>query len=223
MESNKIVDLCTRASVGLLLISGLLSLFEIGPVIEPLYQYIPAKVHILFMCSVLGTSSSILVVYLIYSILNDKLKHIYKIGLFLLIMTLISNLFLGANVIFITALVFALIMVIINVISENHEIDNSKYKTSNRVMKSKDNLTNSKVKDLNFSRISLPKLSLPKLNLSKINLPKLSLPKINLLKLELPKINLPKLSLFNKNKTSVPQSYKRYNVVRNRSPRRYHS
>lgn len=213
MESNKTIDLCTKISVGLLLISGLLSLFEIGPVIEPLYKYIPAKVHILFMCYVLSTSSSIFVVYLIYSILNDKLKHIYKAGLFLLIMTLISNLFLGANVIFIITLVFALIMVIVNIISENLGIDNSKHKISNRVVKSKDNLTINKIKDLNLSKVDLSKLSLPKLNLSKVSL----------LKLKLPKINLPKLSLFNNNKTSAPQSYKRYNVVRNRSPRRYHS
>ena len=199
MESNKTIDLCTKISVGLLLIAGLLSLFEIGPVIEPLYQYIPARVHILFVCYVLSTISSIFAVYLIYSILNDKLKHIYIMGLFLLIITLVSNLFLGANVIFLITVIFALIMVTINVISENNEIYNFKNKTFKRVEKSKYLLIINKIKGLNF----------PKINLSKLNLPKLKLSKLN---------------LFNKNNTiSEPQSYKRYSVVRNRNFRRYHS
>lgn len=161
MESKKTIDLCTKVSIGLLLIAGFLSLFDIGPSMQPLYQYIPAKVHILFVCSILGTSSSILVVYLIYMMLNDKTKHIYKTGLLLLIMTSISNLFLGANIIFIVASVITLIMLSINVASEGFNF----------------NLSKIKIPNINLSKLTLPKFNLPKINLSKINFPKINLSK----------------------------------------------
>ena len=131
MESKKIINLCTKISIGLLLIAGLLSLFNIGPSLNPLYQYIPAKVHILFISFVLGTTSSILIVFLIYMILNNKMKNIYETGLILLIMTSISNLFLGSNIIFLIASIIVFIMLSINIFYKGIKIDISKIKVLN--------------------------------------------------------------------------------------------
>lgn len=98
----------------LVFLTGILSIFNIGPNIEPLYTYVSANKISFFIGIALLSSSSVMGCYLIFSILNDKLNSFYKKGIILLIITIISRVFLGGNLLFITASILSVIILVFN-------------------------------------------------------------------------------------------------------------
>lgn len=114
MKTKKDIENLTKMSIGLLVLTGILSFFNIGPNTQPLYMYISLK-KISFIAGVfLLSTSSIMGCYLIFSILNNKLDSFYKNGVILLLITLISNAILGGNLLFIIGCIFNIITLVLN-------------------------------------------------------------------------------------------------------------
>ena len=114
MKIKNNIESLTKMSIGLLVLTGILSFFNIGPNTQPLYMYISLK-KISFIAGVfLLSTSSIMGCYLIFSILNNKLDSFYKNGVILLLITLISNAILGGNLLFIIGCIFNIIILVLN-------------------------------------------------------------------------------------------------------------
>ena len=114
MKTKNNIESLTKMSIGLLVLTGILSFFNIGPNTQPLYMYISLK-KISFIAGVfLLSTSSIMGCYLIFSILNNKLDSFYKNGVILLLITLISNAILGRNLLFIIGCIFNIITLVLN-------------------------------------------------------------------------------------------------------------
>ena len=121
MKTKNNIESLTKMSISLLVLTGILSFFNIGPNTQPLYMYISLK-KISFIVGVfLLSTSSIMGCYLIFSILNNKLDSFYKNGvilllitLILLLITLISNAILGGNLLFIIGCIFNIIILVLN-------------------------------------------------------------------------------------------------------------
>lgn len=115
MKIEKNIDNLTKISIGLLVLTGILSFFNIGPNTQPLYMYVSIK-KISFTIGVLLLSASLIMgCYLIFSILNNKLDSFYKKGILLLLITLMSNFILGGNLLFIIASILSIIILVLNV------------------------------------------------------------------------------------------------------------
>lgn len=114
MKTKKDIENLTKISISLLVLTGILSFFKIGPNTEPLYMYISVK-KMSFMAGVfLLSASSIMGCYLFFSILNNKLDSFYKNGVILLLITLMSNFLLGGNLLFIIGCIFNIIILVLN-------------------------------------------------------------------------------------------------------------
>lgn len=115
MKIEKNIDNLTKISIGLLVLTGILSFFNIGPNTQPLYMYVSIK-KISFTIGVLLLSASLIMgCYLIFLILNNKLDSFYKKGILLLLITLMSNFILGGNLLFIIASILSIIILVLNV------------------------------------------------------------------------------------------------------------
>ena len=115
MRSQVLIERITKISVVLLILTGILSFFNIGPTIEPLYLYVPTKKLSFFIGVILLSISLMLGCSLIFSILNNKLNSFYEMGVVLLSVTVGSNLLLGGNILFIVTAILSIAVLIVKI------------------------------------------------------------------------------------------------------------
>lgn len=113
MNKEKHLSILTKMSLGLLVLSLILAIFNVGPASEPIYTYVSdSKISTFISISSIAISF-ILSFILIFLVLNNKITSFYQAGIFLLLISLSMDISIGGDIIFsavsiINIVVFAL-------------------------------------------------------------------------------------------------------------------
>lgn len=100
MNNKKRLEILTKGSIALLVVAGLLGMFKIGPLTEPIYVYISdSKISTCISLSSIAISL-VLTFILIFLFLSKKITSFYQVGIILLLMSLCIDISIGGYIIF---------------------------------------------------------------------------------------------------------------------------
>lgn len=116
MDNKKHLEILTKGSIILLVIAGLLGIFKIGPLTEPIYVYISDSKVSIFISILSIAISLVLTFVLIFLFLNKKITSFYQAGIFLLLMSLCIDISIGGYIIFSIVSVVNIIVYSLNLI-----------------------------------------------------------------------------------------------------------
>lgn len=115
MKITKVMKPLNAISVALIALTAILTLLKIGPTTNPMFMYLPSSKDSQFVGIFLLALSLLLATHLIFSILTNRFKSYYGMGINVLLISLVSDLLFGGNVSFMVASLFGVIVLILNI------------------------------------------------------------------------------------------------------------
>lgn len=117
MKTKKTLNILNIISAFLMLVTAMLSVLNIGPSTSPMFVYISSQETINFVSTALITFALFVGTYLIFSILLKRIHSFSQLGLNILLIFLASDVLLGGNIAYMASTVFAIMVLIINIIN----------------------------------------------------------------------------------------------------------
>ena len=115
MKIIKVMKPLNVIAVVLIALTAILTLLKVGPTTNPMFTYLPSSEDSQFVGIFLLVLSILLATYLIFSILTNRFKSYYGIGINVLLISLVSDLLFGGNVSFMIASLFGVVVLILNI------------------------------------------------------------------------------------------------------------